>query len=162
MVVIGQAVSEQLDIVPMQIRVLRHVRKRYDCPSSLHAPVTANLPPQPLPKSNASPSFLAMLLTVKCVDGLPLTRFAKVLERHGMPVPTQTLARWVIGCSEVLQPLHNLMRDTLLESPVPHIDETEVQVLKEPDKKPTSKSYILQLPTSPDTARVCSFCQEPL
>ncbi|WP_370576627.1 IS66 family transposase [Mycoavidus sp. B2-EB] len=142
MVEIGQDVSEQLDIVPMQIRVLRHVRKRYGCPSSLHAPVTAPLPPQPLPTSNASPNFLAMLLTVKFVDGLPLTRFAKVLDRHGMPVPTQTLARWVIGCSAVLQPLHNLMRDTLLESAVLHIDETEVQVLKEPDKSPTSKSYM--------------------
>jgi transposase len=142
MVEIGQDVSEQLDIVPMQIRVLRHVRKRYGCPSSLHAPVTAPLPPQPLPKSNASPHFLAMLLTVKFVDGLPLSRFAKVLDRHGMPVPTQTLARWVIGCSAVLQPLHNLMRDTLLESAVLHIDETEVQVLKEPDKSPTSKSYM--------------------
>ncbi|UAW63379.1 IS66 family transposase [Mycoavidus sp. HKI] len=142
MVVIGQDVSEQLDIVPMQIRVLRHIRMRYGCPSSVHAPVTAPLPPQPLPKSNASANFLAMLLTVKFVDGLPLTRFAKVLDRHGMSVPTQTLARWVISCGSVLQPLHNLIRDTLLESSVLHIDETVVQVLKEPNKTPTSNSYM--------------------
>lgn len=38
MVVIGQDVSEQLDIVPMQIRVLRHVRMRYGCPDSTHPP----------------------------------------------------------------------------------------------------------------------------
>jgi hypothetical protein len=38
MVVIGQDVSEQLDIVPMQIRVLRHVRIRYGCPDSAHHP----------------------------------------------------------------------------------------------------------------------------
>jgi transposase len=48
MVEIGEDVSEQLDIVPMQIRVLRHIRKRYGCRGSLHAPVTAALPPQPL------------------------------------------------------------------------------------------------------------------
>ncbi|MDQ1834728.1 IS66 family transposase zinc-finger binding domain-containing protein [Massilia scottii] len=47
MVVIGEDVSEQLDIVPMQVRVLRHVRKRYGCPGSAHAPLTAPLPPQP-------------------------------------------------------------------------------------------------------------------
>ena len=41
--------------------------------------VTAALPPQPLPKSNASADFLAMLLTVKFVDGLPLARFEYVL-----------------------------------------------------------------------------------
>ncbi|NHZ83616.1 IS66 family transposase [Massilia sp. CCM 8695] len=142
MVEIGQDVSEQLDIVPMQVRVLRHIRKRYGCPDSVHAPVTAALPPQPLPKSNASADFLAMLLTVKYVDGLPLARFENVLERHGVPVPRQTLARWAIGAGRLLQPLHNLMRDALLDSAVIHMDETVVQVLKEAGRKASSQSYM--------------------
>ena len=142
MIEIGQDVSEQLDIVPMQVRVLRHIRKRYGCPSSTHAPVTAALPPQPLPKSNASADFLAMLLAVKFVDGLPLARFEYVLDRHGVPVPRQTLARWVIGAGRMLQPLHNLMREALTEGPFLHVDETVVQVLKEVGKKPTSTSYM--------------------
>ena len=87
MVVIGQEISEQLDIVPMQVRVLRHIRNTYGCPGSIHAPVTAALPAQPLPKSNASPDFLAMLLIVKFIDGLPLARFESVLGRHGVSVP---------------------------------------------------------------------------
>jgi len=37
MIEIGEDISEQLDIVPMQIRVLRHIRKRYGCPGSVHA-----------------------------------------------------------------------------------------------------------------------------
>jgi transposase len=142
MVEIGRDISEQLDIVPMQVRVLRHIRIRYGCLQSLHTPVTAALPPQPLPKSNASSDFLAMLLTVKFVDGLPLARFESVLARHGTPVPRQTLARWVIGASQLLQPLHNLMRDTLMDGPFIHMDETVVQVLKVPDKAPTSDSYM--------------------
>lgn len=142
MVVIGQDVSEQLDIVPMQVRVLRHLRTRYGCPGSLHPPVTAALPPQPLPKSNASADFLAMLIAVKFVDGLPLARFEYVLERHGVPVPRQTLARWIIGAGRMLQPLHNLIRDTLTDGPFLHIDETVVQVLKEKGKTPTSTSYM--------------------
>ena len=142
MVEIGEDVSEQLDIVPMQVRVLRHIRKRYGCPSSTHSPITAALPPQPLPKSNASADFLAMLLTVKFVDGLPLARFESVLDRHGVPVPRQTLARWVIGASRLLQPLHNLMRDTLTDGSFLHVDETVVQVLKEEGKTPTSTSYM--------------------
>ena len=142
MVVIGEDVSEQLDIVPMQIRVLRHIRQKYACATSSHAPITAALPAQPLPKTNASASLLAMLLTVKYVDGLPLTRFAKVLARHGVTVPDQTLARWVIGCANVLQPLHNLLRDSLQEGPYIHMDETVVQVLQEKDKSPTSQSYM--------------------
>ncbi|MEO8407696.1 MAG: IS66 family transposase [Oxalobacteraceae bacterium] len=161
MVVIGQDVSEQLDIVPMQVRVLRHIRMRYGCINSVHAPVTAKLPPQPLPKSNASADFLAMMLTVKFVDGLPLTRFGKVLGRHEVPVPIQTLARWTIGSGQVIQPLLNLARDALLEGSVIHIDETVVQVLKEKDKKPTSNSYMWVQTGGPPGKPVVIFDYDP-
>ena len=161
MVEIGQDVSEQLDIVPMQVRVLRHIRKRYGCPGSTHAPVTAALPPQPLPKSNASADFLAMLLTTKYVDGLPLARFENVLERHGVTVPRQTLARWVIGAARVLQPLHNLIRDALLDGAVIHMDETVVQVLKELDRKATSKSYMWVQTGGPPGKPVVVFDYDP-
>lgn len=142
MVEIGCDISEQLDIVPMQVRVLRHIRKRYGCPGSVHAPVTAALPPQPLPKSNASADFLPMLLVVKFIDGLPLARFEYVLDRHGVPVPRQTMARWVINVSRLLQPLHNLLRDHLTDGNVIHMDETVVPVLKEEGKTPTSTSHM--------------------
>ena len=140
--VIGEETSEQLDIIPMQIRVIRHVRKTYACQGCETAPVTADKPAQLLEKSLASPSVLAMLLTSKYADGLPLYRFEKVLSRHGIDIPRQTLARWVIRCGEQLQPVLNLMRDTLLDSPVIHCDETRVQVLKEPERDPSSQSWM--------------------
>lgn len=161
MVVIGQQVSEQLDIVPMQIRVLRHIRNTYGCPGSVHAPVTAALPQQPLPKSNASPDFLAMLLITKYIDGLPLARFEYVLDRHGVKVPRQTLARWVIGAGNLLQPLHNLMRDTLLDGPFMHMDETVVQVLKEKGKSPTSNSYMWVQAGGPPDKPVVIYDYDP-
>ncbi|WP_122544012.1 IS66 family transposase [Pseudomonas viridiflava] len=139
---IGEEVSEQLEIVPMQIRVIKHVRKVYGCRDCETAPVTADKPAQLIEKSMASPSVLAMLLTTKYVDGLPLHRLEKVLGRHGIDIPRQTLARWVIQCSEHFQPLLNLMRDRLLESRVIHCDETRVQVLKEPDREPSSQSWM--------------------
>ena len=161
MVEIGQDISEQLDIVPTQVRVLRHIRKRYGCPTSQHAPVTAALPAQPLPKSNASVDFLAMLLAVKFVDGLPLARFENVLARHGAPVPRQTLARWVIGSAGVLQPLHNLMRDVLLDGSLIHMDETVVQVLKEKDKAPTTNSYMWVQTGGPPDKPVVLYDYDP-
>jgi transposase len=161
MVEIGEDISEQLDIVPMQVRVLRHIRKRYGCPTSEHSPVTAALPAQPLPKSNASIDFLAMLLAVKFVDGLPLARFENVLTRHGAVVPRQTLARWVIGCAGVLQPLHNLMRDVLLDGNLIHMDETVVQVLKEKDKAPTSNSYMWVQTGGPPDKPVVLYDYDP-
>ena len=161
MVVINRVISEQLDIVPMQVRVLQHIRLVYGCKASEHAPVTAALPPQPLPKSNASPGMLAMLLTTKYVDGLPLARFEKVLARHDVLVPRQTLARWVIGSSGVLQPLHNLMRDVLLGSSLIHMDETVVQVLKEPGKAPTSNSYMWVQTGGPPDKQVVLYDYDP-
>lgn len=139
---IGEEVSEQLEIVPMQIRVIKHIRKVYGCKGCECAPVSADKPAQLIEKSLASPSVLAMLLTTKYVDGLPLHRFEKVLGRHGIDIPRQTLARWVIQCGERLQPLLNLLRDHLLESPVIHCDETRVQVLKESGRDPASHSWM--------------------
>ena len=161
MVVINRVISEQLDIVPMQVRVLQHVRLVYGCKASEHAPVTAALPPQPLPKSNASPNLLAMLLTTKYADGLPLARFEKVLARHDVTVPRQTLARWVIGSSYALQPLHNLMRDVLFDAPFIHMDETVVQVLKEKGKSPTSQSYMWVQTGGPPGRSVVIYDYDP-
>lgn len=139
---IGEETSEQLEIIPMQIRVIRHIRKVYACKGCESAPVTADKPAQLIEKSMASPSVLAMLLTTKYADGLPLHRFEKVLKRRGVEIPRQTLARWVMQCGDYLQPLVNLLRDRLLESPVIHCDETRLQVLKEPGRDPASQSWM--------------------
>ncbi|WP_087673253.1 IS66-like element ISPsy34 family transposase, partial [Pseudomonas syringae] len=155
--VISEETSEQLDIVPMQIRVIKHIRKVYGCRSCETAPVTADKPAQLIEKSMASPSVLAMLLTTKYVDGLPLHRFETVLSRHGIEIPRQTLARWVIQCSEHFQPLLNLMRDRLFESPFIHCDETRVQVLKEPDRDPTSQSWMWVQASGPPDRKVVLF-----
>ncbi|SEE43350.1 IS66 family transposase [Pseudomonas anguilliseptica] len=139
---IGEETSEQLEIIPMQVQVIRHIRKTYACKACESAPVTADKPAQLIEKRLASPSVLAMLLTSKYADGIPLYRFEKMLSRHGIDIPRQTLARWVIQCGELLQPLLNLMRDRLLDSPVIHCDETRVQVLKEPGRDPSSHSWM--------------------
>ncbi len=155
MVEIGEEVSEQLDIVPMRIQVLRHIRKRYACPEKDQAPVTAPMPAQPIPKSNASAQLIAMLLAVKYIDGLPLARFEKVLARYGVVMSRQTLARWVIAAAKALQPVHNLLRDELFEGRILHLDETTVQVLKESGRAPSAKSYMwVQTGGPPDRAVV--------
>ncbi len=140
----------------MQIRVIKHIRKTYACKDCEAAPITADKPAQLIEKSMASPSVLAMLLTTKYADGTPLYRFEKILSRHGIDIPRQTLARWVIQCSEHLQPLLNLMRDKLLDYPVLHCDETRVQVLKEPGRtppRPPPEQPILDVGTSRRPAR---------
>ena len=142
MIEIGEEVSEQLDIVPMQVRVLRHIRKRYACPDKVQPPVLAPKPAQVLPKTNASPRVIATLLTVKYVDGLPLARLEHVMARSGVVYPRQSQARHIIGAANVMQPLFNLLQDHLLEAAFIHMDETRVQVLKEPGRDPSAQSYM--------------------
>lgn len=140
--VIGEETSEQLEIIPQRVQVIRHIRKVYGCKACETAPKTAAKPAQIIEKSMATPSVLSMLLTTKFVDGIPLHRFERVMQRHGLKIPRQTLARWVIESSRHLQPLYNLMQDQLLQSPYIHCDETRVQVLKEPDRSPESQSWM--------------------
>ena len=161
MVVIGQEVSEQLDVIPMRIQVLRHIRLRYGCPKGEQAPVVAPAPLQVLPKSNASERFLATLLALKYVDSLPLARIEYVLGRAGARVTRQTLARWVIGTAQALQPIANLMRDALLESKLIYMDETRVQVLKEPGRDPTTQSYMWVQRGGPPEKPVILFDYDP-
>ena len=100
--VISEEISERLDIVSMQIRVIKHIRKVYGCRGCETATVISNKPAQLIEKCMASPSVLAMLLTTKYVDGSPLHRFETVLSRHGIDIPRQTLARSIIQCGEHL------------------------------------------------------------
>ena len=107
-----------------------------------HAPVIAPRAGQVLPKSNASGQFLAMLLTMKYIDGLPLARMEYILGRMGVRVSRATLARWVIQAAEQMKPLIDRLQARLMTSPVIQMDETPVQVLKEPDRDPSTKSYM--------------------
>ena len=76
LVVMGEESSEQLDIIPASIRVLHHRRLKYACPCCHQHVVTAPLPAQPIPKSQASPGLLASITTAKYADAQPLYRHA--------------------------------------------------------------------------------------
>ena len=139
---IGAVECEQLDIVPVIIQVLRHQRLKYACPCCKTYLKTAPMPAQPIPKSQASPGLLAFIATGKYVDALPLYRQAKQLERIGLECSRTTLARWMVRCGELIQPLINLLRDELVALDYLQCDETTVQVLKEPGKAAQTLSYL--------------------
>ena len=140
---IGVEVSEQLDIVPQQVRVVRHERVKYACPCCDGGMRLAKKPPQVIPKGLLTEAALAWVITAKYLDGLPLYRQAALLGRFGSTeLSRNTLSASVVRVGQAAQPVVNLLRDALLESPVVHGDETEVQVLKEPGRKAQAKSYM--------------------
>jgi len=147
---IGEVTSEQLDIIPAKIQVIRHVRKQYTCRCG-QCIKTAALPPQPIPRSLASPGLLAHITVSKYQDALPLYRQETILKRIGVDLPRATLANWMIQAGNLIQPLINLLRDRLLAYDILQMDETTAQVLKEPGKTAQSKSYLwLQRGGPPD------------
>ena len=158
--VIGELVSEQLDIIPAKIQVLRHIRKKYACRCG-KCIKTAPLPNQPIPKSIASPGLLAHVTISKYQDALPLYRQEQILQRIGVDIPRATLANWMIQTGNLIQPVINLCRDQLLSYDLIHMDETTVQVLDEPDKKAQSKSYLWVQRGGPPEKPVVLFNYDP-
>jgi transposase len=158
---IGDEVSEQLDIVPAKVQVIRHIRRKYACPCCQKTLKTAGLPPQPIPKSIASPGLLAQVAVSKYQDGLPLYRQEAILNRIGIDLPRATLAQWMIRMGDTIQPLINLLRDRLLAEDIIQMDETTVQVLKEPGKTATSKSYMWVQKGGPPDLPVILFDYDP-
>ena len=153
-------VSEQLDIVPAKIQVIRHIRKQYACDCG-HCIRTAALPAQPIPKSLASPGLLAHVTVSKYQDALPLYRQETILQRIGVDIPRATLANWMIKAGALVQPIINLLRDQLLSYDLIQMDETTVQVLKEPDKRASSKSYLWLQRGGPPHQPVILFDYDP-
>ncbi len=139
---IGEEASEQLDVIPAQIKVIRTIRKKYACTTCEEHVKRAPLPKVAIPKSLAGPGLLAHIITSKYSDSLPLYRQEHMWERLGITIPRATMASWMIRCGELLTPVINLMEEDLLGSGYLHMDETRVQVLNEAGKLSESLSYM--------------------
>jgi transposase len=135
---IGEEISEQLQIIPAKVQVIRTIRKKYKTPES--EIIIGKMPEQLLPKTIATPSLIAHIITSKYVDALPLYRQEHIFSRIQAELNRQTMARWLIKVADKLTPLYNLLQDFLLEKTYLHMDETFTQVLNENGKKATSKS----------------------
>ena len=143
LVEIGVEASEQLDIIPQQVRVIRHERVKYACPCCDGGLRLAGKPAQIIPKGLFSESALAWIATSKFDDGLPLYRQAALLGRFGgTDLSHNTMAASIVRVGAAVQPVINLLRDHLLDSPLVFGDETTVQVLKEPGRAAQAKSYM--------------------
>lgn len=146
---IGQEATEELAIIPEQVKVIRHVRLKYgpcgceqsqaeEMPEVKIAPAPARL----IPHSIVSPSLLAYSITGKFNDGLPFYRQSMQFARYGVELRRATLCNWALLAAEKCRPLLELLRADIKHSPLIQMDETTVQVLKEPDRRPESKSYM--------------------
>lgn len=100
--------------------------------------------PQPIiPKSLASASSVAWLLHQKFEMSLPFHRQEQEWKRYGIALNRTTMANWVMNASNRwLTPLYKQLHAGLLKGKIAFADETTMQVLNEPGRKATSKSYM--------------------
>jgi transposase len=144
---IGFDESEQLGVLPKQYYVIRIKRAKYapihaDVPGAEAGLRIAPRPAQILPKAIAHSSLLAEVVTGKFVDGLPLYRQEKIFAREGIELSRQTLSGWIVQLATPLAPVMAALKQHLTQGPVLQIDETPVQVLDEPGRANTTKSYM--------------------
>ncbi len=145
---IGEDVSEKLDIIPEQIRVIRHIRYKYACKGcegveSIEGAVkTAALPPQIIPQGIVTAGLVAYVATSKFVDAQPFYRQEKQFARIGVDISRATMSNWMIHVGKQCKPLIQLLHSEVLSGPVVNIDETRVQVMNEQGRLNTSQSYM--------------------
>lgn len=137
----------EIEIIPVQYVAKRHIQTVYACrnceKNSDRTPVLMAKAPEPVIRNSlASPSAVAHIMVEKYVKAVPLYRQEQALLRDGISLSRQTMANWLIKCSEDwLEPVYNKMKERLLAEEVLHADETVVQVLNEPGKKANTNSY---------------------
>ena len=145
---IGEEVTERLDIVPAKVQVIRHVRLKYACRGcegveSLDGAVKlAPLPPQIIPQGIVTAGLLAHVAIAKFADAIPLYRQEQQFRRLGLEISRGTLAGWLILVAAVCLRLRELLQLEILTGPVINMDETRIQVLREPGRANTSTSHM--------------------
>jgi transposase len=160
LVEIGVETSEQLDVIPEQLRVIQHQRVKYACPCCDLGIKVTPAPPRIIPRGLLSESALAWIAAGKYQFGMPLYRQAGLLRRFGGDISSNTIAASIVRVGLATQPVINLMRDALLDADLIYCDETTFQVLKEKGRKPQTKSYLWSQMTGSGTP-ICCFTYTP-
>ena len=148
MVEIGKEEKDSLKLIPAQAWVQRDVYYTYACvnckENGIETPmVKTPREPSIIPGSFASPEAVAEIMVEKFVMYSPLYRQEQAWKSRNIQLTRQTMSNWLVRCAkDWLTPICEELHKQLLAASVIHADETEVQVLHEPGKGPTSKSYM--------------------
>ena len=137
---ISEVVTEQLEYTPASLHVVEHVQFTYVCRECEEHVVTAEKPQQPIPKGVAGPGLLAHVIAAKYVRHMPLYRQEDDLARYGVLIRRSTLAGWMSGAAECLQPLVQLLKRLVLSSHVLGTDDTPVRLI-DPELTHTRRAH---------------------
>ena len=137
---LGEDVTETLEVVPRQWKVVQHVREKFTC-RVCERISQAPAPFHVLPRGFAGPSLLAMIVFEKYGQHQPLNRQAERYAREGVELSLSTLADQVGGCTAVLRPIYDLIRAHVFAGSRIHGDDTTVPVLAK-GKTVTGRAWV--------------------
>jgi transposase len=125
---LGEDVTETLEVIPRQWKVIQHVREKFSC-RSCEAITQPPAPSHPIARGRAGPGLLAHILFAKYGLHLPLNRQGTVYRREGIDLDVSTLADWVGAAAATLMPLIEVVRAHVFAAERIHADDTTVPVL---------------------------------
>ena len=125
---LGEDVTETLEVVPRQWKVIQTVRERFSC-RQCEAIMQPPAPFHVTPRGFAGPRLLAMILFEKFGQHQPLNRQSERYAREGVELSLSTLADQVGACAAALRPLHALIEAHVLAAERLHGDDTTVPIL---------------------------------
>jgi transposase len=125
---IGEDVTETLELIPRQWKVIQHVREKFVC-RACEAITQPPAPSHPIARGRAGPKLLAHILFAKYGLHLPLNRQSDVYRREGIDLDVSTLADWVGAAAATLRPLVDVIRGHIFAAERIHADDTTVPVL---------------------------------
>lgn len=140
LVMIGEDISEQLDVEPARFFVHRHIRPQYAC-RPCETVTAAPIPPAVIDGGLAAVGLLAWIAACKYLDHLPLYRIEQIAARQGVPLARSTLGEWIGRIGVALQPLADRLAELLRERSCLHADETPVRQL-DPGSGKTKHAYL--------------------
>jgi len=126
--VVGEDVSELLDMIAAQMKVIQIARIKKSC-RRCEKMVQEPAPSRPIPGSMAGPNLLAHILVSKFDDHLPLYRQHEIFARMGSYVPESTLVGWCGRAMKTLSPLIERIEADIMGSDLLHADDTPIRVL---------------------------------
>ena len=124
----GETITETLEVIPRQWKVIQTVREKFTC-RSCEKITQPPAPFHPIARGRAGANLLAMILEAKFGQHLPLNRQSETFAREGIELDVSTLADWVGACSATLAPLVTLIRAHVMAAERIHGDDTTVPVL---------------------------------
>ena len=132
---LGEDVTETLELVPRQWKVIEHVREKFSC-RSCEAITQPPAPSHPIARGRAGPHLLAHVLFAKYGLHLPLHRQSAAYAREGIDLDVSTLADWVGACATTLMPMVEAIRAHVFAGERIHADDTIVPVLAKARRAP--------------------------